>query len=152
MRTHLSAAKPVDRAKRSPRWALLQPFRVNKGGEPFLFRLRVLQTPWFSVLIHHIQRDDLDRAPHDHPWPFASLILRGGYRELIWDDPTRLTEFRTRVRRPGTFAAIKLSQAHQIIELHGDVWTLAFAGRHRGTWRFWTRGGPVDWREYEARK
>jgi hypothetical protein len=140
------------RALKSPRWALLHPFRVNKGGEPFLFRLRVLQTPWFSVLVHHIQKDDLDRAPHDHPWPFASLILRGGYTEQIWDDPTRFDESRTRIRKLCSFRVIKLRQAHQITELHGDVWTLAFAGRHRGTWRFWTAAGFVDRREYEARK
>jgi len=140
------------RVKKSPRWALFQPFRVDKGGEPFLFRMRVQQTPWFSLLIHHIQQDDLDRAPHDHPWPFASLILRGGYREKVWDDPTRFDESRIRTRKPGSIRAIKLRQAHQITALHGDVWTLALAGRHHGTWRFWTREGPVDWREYEQRQ
>jgi hypothetical protein len=135
--------------KKSPRWALFQPFRVSKHGEPFLFRLRLLQTPWFSVLIHHIQQNDLDRAPHDHPWPFASLILRGSYRELLWEDPARFDYPRTRIRRRFSLRAVKLSQAHQITELHGEVWTLVVTGRHQGTWRFWTPVGPIDWREYD---
>ncbi|MFG1858474.1 hypothetical protein ACGFJT_42045 [Actinomadura geliboluensis] len=138
------------RIKKSPRWALLQPFRVDKGEKPFLFRLRVLQTPWFSILIHRIQQDDLDRAPHDHPWPFASLILWGGYCEQVWDDPARLDTSRTRTRKPGSLRTIKLHQAHQITELRGDVWTVVLAGRHCGTWRFWTPEGPIDWREYEV--
>lgn len=136
--------------KKSPRWALFQPFHVEKRGEPFLFRLRVLQTPWFSVLIHHIQQDDLDRAPHDHPWWFASLIWRGGYTEQVWDDPSRLDQFRTRTRRRGSIKRLKVSQAHQIIKLRGDVWTLAIAGPHRGRWSFWTPEGLIDWRKYEA--
>lgn len=150
MQMHPAADESAGRVKKNVRWAFLQKFRVEKAGEPFLFRLRVLQTPWFSVLIHHIQQDDLDRAPHDHPWPFASLILRGGYHELIWDEPSQLSESRSRTRKPGSFARIKLDQAHQITELRGDVWTLAFTGRHHGTWRFWTKEGPIDWRNYEA--
>jgi hypothetical protein len=114
-----------------------------------LFRLRLLQTPWFSVLVHHIQQNDLDRAPHDHPWPFASLILRGGYREEVWDCPHNLANVRHRIRRPFSVRVTKLSQAHQITNLHGEVWTLVFTGRHRGTWRFWLPGGPIDWREYD---
>jgi hypothetical protein len=43
----------------------------------------------------------------------------------------------------------KLSQAHQITNLHGEVWTLVVTGRHRGTWRFWLPDGPIDWREYD---
>jgi hypothetical protein len=44
----------------------------------------------------------------------------------------------------------KLSQAHPITKLNGDVWTLVFTDRHRGTWRFWLPDGPIDWREYKA--
>jgi len=61
--------------KRSPRWAFMQGFQVAQNGRPYLDRLRVLQTPWFSVLLHRIHEPDLDRDPHDHPWPFVSLIL-----------------------------------------------------------------------------
>lgn len=144
--------RPGSRVKKSPRWALLQPFRVDKDGKPFLFRLRVLQTPWFSILIHHIEQDDTDRAPHDHPWPFAGLIVWGGYCERVWDDPAEFGKFRTRTRKPGSVRAIKLHQAHQITKLRGDVWTVVIAGRHHRTWRFWTPDGPVGWREYEAHK
>jgi hypothetical protein len=136
-------------AKKSPRWAVLQPFSVSKRGVPYLFRWRLLQTPWFSLLVHHIKLDDLDRDPHDHPWPFTSLILCGSYREHVWDDPRTLNDFRVRDRRRFSIATTTRNQAHQITILHGSVWTIAITGRHHGTWHFWTPAGPIDWREYE---
>lgn len=35
-----------------------------------------------SIRVHHILRSDDDRAYHDHPWPFVTVILKGGYYEL----------------------------------------------------------------------
>ena len=32
--------------------------------------------------IHEILRSDSDRHCHDHPWPYVSIILRGGYWEV----------------------------------------------------------------------
>jgi len=36
-----------------------------------------------AVRLHHVLRSDLDRALHDHPWDNASLLLRGGYWEVV---------------------------------------------------------------------
>lgn len=34
------------------------------------------------IYLHHFIRSDHDRALHDHPWNFESLILWGGYYEI----------------------------------------------------------------------
>lgn len=36
---------------------------------------------WFNVYLHQFLRSDDDRALHDHPWHWASLLLRGSYVE-----------------------------------------------------------------------
>lgn len=36
---------------------------------------------FFNVYLHQFLRDDDDRALHDHPWVWCSLLLRGGYVE-----------------------------------------------------------------------
>src|SRR6266478_4256458 len=39
------------------------------------------------IYLHHIMRSDYDRAMHDHPWSFKSILLWGGYREhTTWTD------------------------------------------------------------------
>lgn len=42
----------------------------------------ILQRFGIAVRIHHILRSDHDRAFHNHPWWFVSLILRGTYVEV----------------------------------------------------------------------
>ena len=37
--------------------------------------------PWIGARVHHIQSSDDDRALHNHPWGFLTLILRGSYVE-----------------------------------------------------------------------
>jgi hypothetical protein len=36
-----------------------------------------------AVRVHRILRSDHDRALHDHPWENCSIILRGGYWEVV---------------------------------------------------------------------
>lgn len=51
-------------------------------GQPLLTRYHLLSTRWFKLYYHIFHRSDYDRACHDHPWPFYSLILWGGYTEV----------------------------------------------------------------------
>jgi hypothetical protein len=140
--------------KVTPQWAFMQGFQVTKNGRPYLDRLRVIQTPLFSVLLHRIHQPDADRDPHDHPWPFASLILSGSYTESIWDDPGRgrrgILPDHVRERRRWSLRTVGLDQAHMITRTEGVLWTLVFTGRRHPLWRFWTLDGPVDWRDYLA--
>ena len=42
-----------------------------------------------GIFLHVIHRQDDDRDPHDHPWDFTSVILKGGYwdEQWSWTDP-----------------------------------------------------------------
>jgi hypothetical protein len=141
----------------SPEWAFLAGYHLEQNGRPYLDRLRIVQTPWFSLLLHRIHGPDADRDPHDHPWSFASLILSGSYEELIWDHPEDIGKpaernaARKRSHPRFSLKAVKLSQAHQITSIDGVLWTLVLTGRRRPSWRFWTPQGPVDWRDYSAK-
>lgn len=64
-------------------WSFFAFKRIKRGdnGKDYLNRLTILQCPWFSIKLHHIKSSD-DDCPHDHPWGFTSIILKGGYFEF----------------------------------------------------------------------
>ena len=58
--------------------------RVN--NEPYLERyylfLKERDRFPFNVFLHKFLKGDPDDV-HDHPWPYATLILNGGYYESV---------------------------------------------------------------------
>lgn len=72
----------------------------------YLRRFYVWEKRWcpFRIFIHKIARSDDDPDPHDHPWNFLSLILKGGY----------------------------VDQSYAFTTLDGDPGAM-FTRRHRGT-------------------
>ena len=139
----------TERSPRSPRWDLMGRYQVYVGGELFLDRLRLIQTPLFAVLVTRIHRADDGRDPHNHSRAFATFILSGGYAEQVWSRPGLRGYGRGRVHRRFSLMVLPQSWAHLVTRVDGPLRTLVFAGRHhREPWSFWTAGGPVDWREY----
>lgn len=141
----------------------LERFDIARAGEgPYLTRW-TLRGGRFAegrkVFVHLFHRGDLDEACHDHPWPFWSLILAGGYYEHVPDprspdDPTRT------VRRwfgRGSFLRRPAEWRHRV-ELATNTdgtlrrcWTLLWVGKKVRSWGFWCRGGWLPWREHLAR-
>lgn len=139
----------------------------NTDGDVYLFRRRLIQTPMFAIYLHDILDGDEERAPHSHPFPFASLVLRGGYIETVFHPiafrwaatpgfPTPkkgwlgLPEVIERKRgKMHTFPRGN-GQVHRIITVQPRTKTLVFAGRRRDSWGFWNaeRGEIQPWREY----
>ena len=140
----------TERSSRSPRWGFLGRHWVRVGGRPFLDRRQVIQVPWFSLLLTRIHGPDEGRDPHDHSRWFASLILSGGYDETVWTDPSDLSRTRSRSHWKWSVHVMRAGHAHLITAVRPPLRTLVIAGRHRGTWSFWTPAGKVDWREYGA--
>lgn len=105
-----------------------------------------------AVRIHHILRSDHDRAFHDHPWRYLTIILRGGYTEVrprydrsgIYLGPTR------RWYGPGSVIIRSARSWHRLELLSGETtWTLFITGPKRQGWGF--RPNPttkVPWRQY----
>jgi len=51
------------------------------GESDYLTRFSLVRCRLFQVALHTFHRSDADHL-HDHPWPFVSIVLRGGYWEI----------------------------------------------------------------------
>ena len=116
--------------------------RVN--DEPYLERYYVFlkdraRFP-FNVFLHKFLKSDPDDV-HDHPWPYATLILRGGY----WEWTPQFDELgrKSRLR----FASAK---SYHRIELDPavDCWTLFMPGPKQREWGFLSKGKWIQWEKY----
>lgn len=130
----------MSRENRKRRWGLLQTFVIGKQDNPMMKRLRLIQTPWFGVYLHFIYREDLDPVPHDHPWNFWRIVLRGGYLERYWTDPARGRDVLT---SPGRrrWSRVPVEHAHRIVVVQPGTVSLVVVGRKRRVWGFW---GPRE--------
>lgn len=128
-------------------WQLLSGkphFIIGSTDDPYLLRWWLLpRNPVFNVYLHKFLRSDDDRALHDHPWPFLSIILKGHYWEHRADRPISAQSLRT----PGSFAFRKPSTAHRVELDDGQpVWTLFITGPKVRNWGFVC---PQGWRRWE---
>jgi hypothetical protein len=111
-------------------------------NEPLLTRyylfLKERKTFPFNIFLHKFHKGDPGDV-HNHPWPYFTLILAGGYYEWIpqfRDDGTMSCEVR-KWRGPGHFRFCSANSYHRI-ELKPDVtpWTLFMPGPQRQEWGF----------------
>lgn len=131
--------------------------RVN--NEPYLERyyLFLKERTWFpfNIFLHKFLKGDPDDV-HDHPWPYATLILKGGYYEWIpeGDEEHGLYIQRKVWRGPGHFRISKATSYHRI-ELKPGVtaWTLFMPGPQKREWGFLVRNKWIQHEKYfEYRK
>lgn len=125
-------------------------FFIGGRENPYMIRWFIIpRNRWFNVYLHKFCRDDDDRALHDHPWWFVSIMLRGGYAEHhpgIGAMPN--------IRKAFSVAFRKATDQHRI-QLFRDsegrvksCWTLVITGRKQRTWGFWCPKGFVPWHEF----
>lgn len=129
-------------SKRSPNWAFMERFVVphydNPKGSPYLVRWRIIQCPLFGIYLHRLGTPDPRDTLHNHPWPFISLVLKGGYTEYVRGDvgyarPKRVK--RLNIKRFN-------NSFHWISTLDKTpTWTLMFVGRRRRVWGYLDRDG-----------
>lgn len=138
--------------KRSPKWAFFSRMVIPcEDSAYYLVRLRLIQTPWFGVYIHDIHEPDSACDPHDHPWTFISIVLRGGYLERLWGDPGGESwNARDQSHSRWSWHKMPTSAAHQILAVLPRTETLILAGARKRVWGFHTREGWVQWDEYEG--
>jgi hypothetical protein len=123
-------------------------------NEPYLERyylfLRERERFPFNVFLHKFLKSDPDDV-HDHPWPYATLILKGGYWEWIphFDTVGRKTGEYQVWRGPGHFRISKANSFHRI-ELDPDItaWTLFMPGRKCRDWGFMVKNQWIQWEQY----
>ena len=111
---------------------------------------RVLQAFGVAVRVHQILRSDHGREPHDHPWPYLTCILRGGYREERYNDLGDLVS--AKWHGPGSIVYRPANSWHRLQVPAGQTaWTLFITGPKRQTWGFAVDGKKVPYREYFGR-
>jgi hypothetical protein len=139
------------RGQRSPRWAVWQRMTIPcLDGTDYLVRLRIVQTPWFAVYLHDIHKDDGDRAPHNHPWSFLSVVLRGYYTEKLYPAPVdRPHRYVRQTHRAGSVHRMGRESAHRIVDAAPGLKTLILTGPRQSSWGFFVNGHHIDWADYE---
>lgn len=129
------------------RW---EPHFIIGGKErPYMLRWWLIpRNPFLCVYLHKFLRDDDDRALHDHPWWFISIMLRGSYVEEV--------DGGKRERRAPSVAFRRADHRHRVIlplDVAGNkipCWTLVIRGRVTREWGFWCPRGFVHWKEFVA--
>jgi hypothetical protein len=130
----------------------------------------------FAGRVHHLLRSDDDRHAHCHPWPYITIILRGGYyeeREYLVETPEDLRQWSRLASRvdghclrvgkvekwhgPGSVLFRRSTDRHRLrlperIKAAGGTWTLFITGPKRKSWFFHTEDGPIGHRDYTAWK
>lgn len=104
----------------------------------------------FNVFLHKFLKSDPDDV-HDHPWPFATLILRGGYwewRPQFNSKGEKIGEV-ARWCGAGSFRTASAKTYHRI-ELDPAVtcWTLFMPGPKQRDWGFLVKNVWVQWEQY----
>ena len=123
-------------------------------NEPYLERyylfLRERNRFPFNVFLHKFLKSDPDDV-HDHPWPFLTVILRGGYWE--WTPQFNAQGHKTGEIAcwygPGSVRWASANQYHRV-ELDPNVtcWTLFMPGPKQRDWGFLVRNQWIQWEEY----
>jgi hypothetical protein len=126
--------------------------RVN--NEPYLERyylfLKDRDSFPFNIFLHKFLKSDPDDV-HDHPWPYATLILKGGYYEWIPQfgaDGKKIGEI-ARWCSAGSFRTASATSYHRI-ELDPEVecWTLFMPGPKQREWGFLSKNKWIQWQDY----
>lgn len=126
----------------------------RQRDEPYLERYYVFlkDRTWFpfNIFVHKFLKSDPDHL-HDHPWPYFTLILKGGYYEWVpyYDkDSDKMTEI-CKWRGPGHFRVCKATSYHRI-DLNPEItaWTLFIPGPQKREWGFMVRNKWIHNTEY----
>lgn len=129
-----------------------------------------ISTRRFGVYLHRMDAADPGLDLHDHPWPFVSLVLRGGYTEerAKCDDAPFIALLAERwpetcqrgatVDRPQrSLKKLGIGECHRVTSLtRVPTWTLVIRGRirrdradQRRLWGFWLPSGWMDEHTYD---
>lgn len=118
----------------------------REDNEPYLERyyLFLKDRHWFpfNVFIHKFLKSDPDDL-HDHPWPYMTIILRGGYWEWTKNSDTPQWKGAGQIR-------FGHSTDYHRIELEPgiDCWTMFFPGPKRRDWGFLVKNRWIQHEQY----
>ena len=114
----------------------------RRTGEDYMHRyylfLKDRKNFPFNVTLHKILKSD-DPIMHDHPWPFLTIVLKGGYYEHtpLYASNGKIIGELSRWRGPGSFIFRKAREFHWLeLEEGTPATTLFFMGPQQRDWGF----------------
>ena len=122
----------------------------REDNEPYLERYYIFlkDRKWFpfNVFVHKFLKSDPDDL-HDHPWPYMTIILRGGYWEYTRDTVMPTWKGAGQIR-------FGHSTDYHRIELEPDVecWTLFVPGPKIRDWGFLVGNSWIQNEQYFNRR
>lgn len=130
------------------------------GHGEYLFRWYVIPRNTDANVYFHIQTEsDPERPLHDHPWDNTSVILAGGYDEILDTEPAISSHVPDPLysslhrylyeRRPGDVIHRKATWAHRLIRPKDIPYTMSLftTGPKVRKWGFWTPDGWMPYNE-----
>ena len=114
------------------------------GHGEYLFRWHVVPRNKEANVYFHIQTEsDPERPLHDHPWDNTSVILAGGYDEILEEYPQSGPTMYP--RRQGEVIHREATWAHRLLRPIEVPYTMSLfmTGPNIRTWGFWTPQGWV---------
>lgn len=125
--------------------------RDDDGTGVLRFRdhpVKALLQKFMAARIHHILRSDLGRDPHDHPWPYVTIILKGGYFEQRFNDAGEKVS--AKWHGAGSILYRPAGSWHKLTLPPGETaWTLFITGKYQNKWGFLTTDGKVPHGQYK---
>ncbi len=124
------------------------------GGreDPYLLRWYVIpRNRFFNIYLHEMYRSDDDRALHDHPWFWASFILRSYYTERSILAGGRFRDrdyFAGSLRFHGPRYAHRLMMPGHSSRATDRPLTLFITGPRLRDWGFHCERGWRHWRDF----
>jgi len=126
------------------------------SAEPYLERyyifLKDRQRFPFNIFLHKFLKGDPDHV-HDHPWPYATLILKGGYWEYkpVFNILGEQIGEEKYWRSPGHLRFSPATSFHRIeLEPGVECWTLFMPGPQRRPWGFLVKNEWIPNEQYLA--
>lgn len=111
------------------------------------FQDRILE----NAYLHVFKRSDEDRALHDHPWSWITVLLEGSYWEHVPADPAEPAGATRPWRRDAGDIVLRGDAAHphRIELIDGQpVTTLFMTAVKSREWGFWCEQGWRHWRDF----
>lgn len=141
-------------------WLVPKATPGDVGCGPVLARRRpfswLLQLLGVSIRVHQILRSDNERHLHDHPQHCMSIVLRGGYEEVVPLLPDQHPNHdRSRLRRiwrgPGAVVFRHATNRHRLVIPPGQSsWSIFVMFGLKRDWGFHTEQGWVHHGRYES--
>lgn len=103
---------------------------IGPVDNPYMFRWNIIKVGKLPrIYVHRFMRSDDDRALHDHPWWFISILLRGSYIEHTTQGVI--------YRRAPSIAYRNITHRHRIELTDSKPITLFITGPVTRMWGFW---------------